>query len=128
MVQVRKQQITWAVSLALFAVMLISVNAWLHRGVQVILFNDGQHPVRDVIISFAGGERRTSLLPDRGRYVTRVNPTGESHLELQFRDPSGNERKAVVDVYIEPNYTGRVLIRIDSSARVTSTDQVEIGS
>ena len=44
--------------------------------------------------------------------TARVNPTSESHLEVEFTDRDGQSQRLRADGYFEPRYRGTIRVEI----------------
>ena len=44
--------------------------------------------------------------------TARVNPTSESHLEVEFTDRDGQSQRLHADGYFEPGYRGMIRVEI----------------
>ena len=51
---------------------------------------------------------------------------GESHLELEWYEPSGVKQSHTIDVYFEHNYRGSVEIAVNPDNRVSWTDKIRL--
>lgn len=123
-----RARIVLAVSIALLAAGYFLFNTAIAgtRGVDVVLINDGGRPIKDLRILFRGGEEHISRLASGGMHTVKVNPDGESDLGIEFLDSKGTNHKEVLDVYIERNYRGRIIVRIDSEGNLSWKNEVRI--
>ncbi|WP_347244394.1 hypothetical protein [Thermogutta sp.] len=124
--------LTWkgvVCAVVLFAVIAFAVLLFLKwqyaSGVSVTLQNDSGKPIQDVVLSYTGGRTCLPYLAEGSRVTTRINPSGESHLEVDWVDPGGNAYHRVVDCYFERNYSGTLDITIGPAGRITYVDSIE---
>lgn len=96
------------------------------RGVEVVITNDGSRSINNLAIRFTGGTESVAELAPRTTHKVRINPNGESHLEIEFLDSQGVSHREILDVYLEQNYQGRITVWIDSSGKVTWKSEVKI--
>lgn len=99
---------------------------YLTRGVYVRVTNNTQNALQDVDITYTGGAIRIATLKPKTSYGRRINPAGESHLELAWLDSSGTKRSHTVNVYFEHGYRGSIKIVVESDNRISVTDKIRI--
>ena len=56
----------------------------------------------------------------------KVNPTGESHVEISYRLPDGTPKRHSVDCYFESGYRGEVNTEINDRELIKTSDQIRI--
>lgn len=96
------------------------------RGVDVILVNKSG-AITDIELRYTGGRVRVPALSIGMAHTTRVAPTGDSHLELDFTDAAGTRHREMVGVYFGPGFTGRVDITVEGAAgAVTWRDEIRV--
>lgn len=93
-------------------------------GVNVDVTNEGSTPIANLKISFTGSERTLSKLGAGSTHEFRVQPTGESDITISFLDANGSTHSHGDIVYLEPNYQGRVDIKVDRLGNVKSKDDI----
>jgi hypothetical protein len=95
------------------------------RGPEFAVTNRSIGNVDDVRLEHSGGtEVIGSLTPGETKSI-RINPRGESHLKIDFRDAQGSVREQVIDVYFERGYRGKLSLYIEQDLRVTWTGRLE---
>lgn len=109
----------------IFVAVLVGLLGWrgVTSGVAVTVTNGSGADITSLSVRFTGGRRSAPRVEPAGRFRTRVNPTGESDLVVEFLDASGNGHTNEVDVYLEPDYRGAVRITIQTNGSVTWEDQ-----
>lgn len=89
----------------------------------VAVENGGTRAIADVVLRFSGGEIRLTEIPGRTGRTVLVNVLGESGLDLQFTDSAGKEHRKAIDVYLEGNSTGEIILEIDPTGNVVCKDR-----
>jgi len=90
-------------------------------GVYVRITNNTQNPLAQVRVTYTGGTADIGVLMPKTSYGRRINPDGESHLELEWVDSSG-ERRSYSNGYFEHNYRGRIDIVVEPNSDPTWID------
>jgi hypothetical protein len=80
--------------------------------VRVAVTNNSGSIIRNFLLNYAGGSIEANVIDYKKTISYKVKPTSESVLRIQFLDKDGNTKKATIEVYIEPNYGGRIKIII----------------
>jgi hypothetical protein len=81
-------------------------------GIQVTVHNTGATSIRSVVLHVTGRSYPVGDIAPGNSAEATVNPTSESHLEIEFRDADGKQQRLVVDCYFEPGYRGVVQVAI----------------
>jgi len=108
----RSNRVLWILAVGIASI----VFALWPRGVEAILTNVGTTVMRDVRVVVTGKTYELGGLQPNERRSLRVNPTGESHIVIDYTDPSGTPRSVTVDCYFEPNYYGSVSVDVAEGA------------
>ena len=98
--------------IALFAAVLVML--YLERGVLVTVRNSDARALRSLEVHVTGRSYNLGDLEPGASRSVRVNPRGESHVELRFRDHLGKTPAPVVDCYLEAGYSGTIAVDVDS--------------
>ncbi|MFN3409352.1 MAG: hypothetical protein ACK45B_10190 [Limisphaerales bacterium] len=110
-------------SLLLFGVAACRIFA---PGVLVEVRNESGLEIQDLEVAYTGGVLTTTALKHGGVLKRKIIPHGESSLAIGFT-LFGKERQThKVEVYFEPNYTGRVVITIGAKGQVAWKDEIRI--
>lgn len=104
----RGNRVLWILAVGIASI----VFALWPRGVEVIVTNAGTSVMRDVRVVVTGKTYELGELQPNARRNLRVNPTGESHLVVDYTDPSGTPQAVTVDCYFEPNYYGTIAVDV----------------
>ena len=105
----------WLRSIAVGIVMfvLISVVAIQFRsGIRVTVENTGSMPLKSVVLQVTGASYRFGDIAPGTSATARVNPTGESHLEIEFTDAAGMVQLLDGGGYFESGYRGTIRLSI----------------
>ncbi len=112
-------------SVALLAVGLVACKAG-SRGVTVMVNNASGGEITNLQVKFTGGSKSSPKLKPAESFETKVNPSGESHLVVEFVDSSGKQHSVNVDVYFEHNYSGTIHVTIEPDGNVTWKDETKV--
>lgn len=113
---------------AVFAMTLLSLSlcGCGRKGVNVTVSNGSGAELKDIQIRFTGGTNSVqNLAPSQSRSCW-VNPRAASSLEVDFVDAAGGRHSKKVDVYIERNFRGEIVITIGPSNTVQWKNNVKI--
>lgn len=112
---------SFQITLIGFALLLSSCAG----GTTVELANRSPQAVEHVSVKFTGGATPPQSIQPGGETTVRLNPTGESHLEIFYQSTSGTQT-CLVDTYLEPEYRAAFRVELqESSCRVTH-EEVEL--
>lgn len=95
-------------------------------GVTVIVNNATGGDITNLQIRFTGGSKSSPRLKSAESFEAKVNPNGESHLNVQFADSSGKLHSAEVDVYLERNYSGTIRVTLEPDGKVTWKGETKV--
>lgn len=109
-----------------FLAIALAVVSWFAVGVKVTLTNRTGADVKNLEIRFTGGTVTIAILMSGASFRTSVQSTGESHLELRFRDGAGEVRRETIGVYFEPSYRGEVSIDLAPDGTVHYEDRIRL--
>ena len=105
--------------------MFFSCN-WFAKGVTVELNNLDSAAITNIVVSYSGGSQNLPLLTARNAHKFIVNPDSESSLKLKYLDGAGNPIEKEIDVYIEKNYTGKVIITINEGNKIEVVNNIRL--
>jgi hypothetical protein len=117
----------WVFCLAFAAIAVSGAYLWskLHSGIEVSIANPGT-TMRSVVLHVTGRSYPVGdILPGKIAVAT-VQPTSESHLEIELTDAQGQRRRLNADVYFEPGYSGTVSVVIQDG-KIVSSEYRETG-
>ena len=97
---------------ALFVLAAGSAFVLLRSGIQVTIQNTGSQPLRSVVLHVTGASCHLGDIAPGATAKATVQPTGESHLEIQFTDPDGQTRRLDAGGYFESGYRGTIDVSI----------------
>lgn len=96
------------------------------NGVSVTVANTSGGQLNQIQVHYTGGTNSIpSLAPGESR-TCKVNPTAASSIGIEFIDAAGGKHSNKVDVYLERNYGGAIVITIGPSNKVLWKDRVKI--
>jgi len=100
-----------------------AVFAWLaSRRLTATVVNLDTATLRGVIIHVTGRSYEIGDLASGKPATVDIQPTSESHIEVEFLDPDGTTRRLIADCYFEPGYKGDVLIKLNRERVVQVVD------
>ena len=103
---------------SLLILSLIGCRPGIISGIEVAIRNNGNGRITNVELLFTGGAVMAAEIPSTQQQTFKVKPKGESHLVLRFTDGKGQKHDALVDVYFESGYKGKINITIDDAGEV----------
>ena len=87
---------------ALLIAVLIGVLAFqLRSGIRVTVKNTGTKPLNSVVLHVTGASYNLGDIAPGATAKARVNPTGESSLEIEFTGSDGKGKRLDADCYFE---------------------------
>jgi hypothetical protein len=101
-----------------------AIVVYTRPGVSVCVHNLGPDPLNRLVVHVTGRSYRLGDIAAGDSRSVTVNPTSESHLEIEFVDPSGNQTLLSVDCYLEPGYKGTLDIRVNGNKLARVDDHV----
>lgn len=110
-----KRRLSWllAIPAALVIAVLIGVLAFeLRSGIQFTVENSGTRPLKSVVLHVTGASSNLGDIAPGASATARVNPTGESHLEIEFTDADGQVQRLDAGGYFESGYRGTIRVSI----------------
>jgi hypothetical protein len=82
------------------------------RGVRVTVENHGAATLRAVVVHVTGNSYPLGDLKPMSSRSVKVNPRGESHVEIEYTDESGRPVRLNAGGYFESGYHGTVWVGI----------------
>ena len=108
-----KKFVIRTVLVSLFLVFVIYIMMFQFRaGVQVTIKNTGTTTLRSVVLYVTGSSYGIGDIAPEHSVKTTVNPTSESHLEIEFIDSDGQVHRLNAGGYFESDYHGTIQISI----------------
>jgi len=120
----RRLVIVATAGLALVVTLALWTTRSSQRGVVVNVRNVGAKPMRKVSVIVTGATYAIGDLEPNGQGSVRVNPQGESHVELRWDDGQGNNQSVNAGGYFEPGYRGEMTIDVADGIVAKLDDQV----
>ncbi|MCP5048515.1 MAG: hypothetical protein GY940_15200 [bacterium] len=113
---------TYALALSLLILPLFHCSS----GVILSFTNNSGQTLRDLEIFYTGGSVSVEKSVPGSTETFKVNPTSESHIEIQFKDQNNKTYKGNVGVYFESGYSGTLDMEIDSFREIKWRDNIKI--
>ena len=79
---------------------------------RVVIENVSDIPLEEVVVHVTGNSYKLGKLEPHNTRSVDVNPTGESHVEIEHRDSNGDRKRLYVDCYLEPRNGGILEVTI----------------
>lgn len=96
----------------LLAVSVVLVFVLFRSGIHVTVQNSGSQPLRSVALHVTGRSYNLGDIAPGETAMSRVNPTSESHLEVEFIDADGQTQRLNAGGYFESGYRGSIRVEI----------------
>ena len=93
-------------------------------GVRVTVVNIGHTPMRDIQLIVTGNRYALGNLGAGESRSIRVQPMGESHLEIDYSNSQSNNSHLVVDCYMEGGYRGSLKVEVDEGKIEKVTERI----
>jgi hypothetical protein len=107
----------WVVAVLASFVLLVGIGLFkLQHGIWVTIENTGATPIRSVVLHVTGASYALADIAPKSSTEVRVEPRGESHLEIEFTDPNGKPRRLDAGGYFESGYRGTIRLSIKDGA------------
>lgn len=105
--------VLWSV-LALAAAATVSMMVYKARMPLVVTIrNIGTQDMQKVVVHVTGNKHPVGDIRARETAVVDVSPTGDSHVLVEFVDPTGKRLQLVGDCYFGPSSTGFLDVEIE---------------
>lgn len=95
-------------------------------GILISITNNSDLSVSSIRVLYSGGAYKIPELRAGETVKSRINPTSESHLEMEFVDEQQRDIKIVIDTYFERDYSGSFSIFINKNGKATWEDNITI--
>jgi hypothetical protein len=95
-----------------------------HSGIQVTINNNDGQPLRSVVVHVTEASYKLGDIAPGASAQTVVHASGESHLEVEFKDVDGRIRRLDAGGYFEPGYRGTIQITIKDGAIEENRQQI----
>ena len=94
--------------------------------ISIIVKNVGDSPLDSAVVLVTGNSYKLGKIFPGDSVTTKVNPHGESHLEIDFKNAKNEKKHFVVGSYFETGYSGFMNIRLNADSIVSVTDSIAI--
>jgi hypothetical protein len=99
-------------SLVAAAIVLAFVVYYVTGGLDVAVVNEGQSPMRAVVVNVTGKAYPLGDIPAGSTRTVRVEPTAPSHVEMEFRDAQDRQVRLNAGGSFEPGHRGTVTVHV----------------
>lgn len=132
----KRSSLSWAVifitAIVLIDIIGVLMAIWLpalqarfgHSGVQITIHNNDNQPLRSVVVHVTGASNNLGDIAPGKSAQTVVHPTGESHLEVEFKDANGRTQRLNASGYFESGYRGTIRVTIKDGAIEENEQQI----
>lgn len=88
----------------------LAVLCFFSHGVRVEIINSTGNTLHNFRLLYQGGQVQENLVNPQQAFRYKIDPSSETDLTMEFIDRDGTVRKMRIEVYIEPNYGGKIKI------------------
>lgn len=132
----KRSGLSWAVifitGIILIDIIGVFMGTWLpalqahfgQSGIQVTIHNNDSQPLRSVVVHVTGASYNLGDIAPGASAQTAVHVTGESNLEVEFRDTNGQTQRLNAGGYFESGYRGTIQVTIKDGAIVENKQQI----
>jgi hypothetical protein len=111
-----KKQHRWWIASILAIVIFVTLTGvlayQLQSGIRISVENTGTMTLKSVVLHVTGASYQLGDISPGDSASTRVNPIGESHLEVEFVDADGQTQRLNAGGYFESGYRGAIRVEI----------------
>jgi hypothetical protein len=119
----------WWLAVPAVALLILSVgyaSLQFRSGIQVTVQNTGSTDLRSIVLHVTGKQYSLGDLAPGASAKMTVYPTSESHLEIEFTNADGKQRRLNAGGYFEPGYRGTIRITIKDDVIDENERQIEL--
>ncbi len=102
----------WLLAIPVVLLLIAVVAFQLRSGIQVKVENTGTSLLKSVVLRVTGASYDLGDIAPGESATARVNPTSDSHLEVEFTDPDGQSKQLIAGGYFEAGYRGSIRVEI----------------
>jgi len=121
----------WRLGVLFLVLILLGSSAcflYVRQGVKVRVRNVGSETLYSMLVHVTGNSYSIGDLTAATTASVRVEPTGESHVEVEFKDGKGKSKRLLVGGYFERfPYHGTISVDLDSEKVLKTKSTVMIG-
>lgn len=124
------QRKCWLLAIPLAALIVVGTGVIVmnfRSGIRVTVVNAGPDHLRSLVLYVTGRSYPLGDLAPGDSAYAFVDPTSESHLEIEFVDANGNPKRLNAGGYFESGYRGTIRITIKDDAIVENIQDVRLG-
>lgn len=110
-----------------FCTVILGLGAWLaNRQLTVTVTNADSQRLNSVVVHVTGRSYPIGNVAPQESVTVPVEPTSESHVEVEFVDTHGDGKRLMAGCYIEPGYKGNVSIELNENKVVAVRERINI--
>jgi len=102
----------WLLAIPVVLLLIAVVAYQLRSGIRVTVENTGSTSLNSVVLHVTGESYDLGDIAPGESATARVNPTGESELEVDFKDTDGQTQRLNAGGYFESGYRGTIRVEI----------------
>ena len=102
----------WLLAIPVVLLLIAIVAYQLRSGIRVMVENTGSTSLNSVVLHVTGASDNLGDIAPGESATARVNPTGESELEVEFKDTDGQTQRLNAGGYFESGYRGLIRVEI----------------
>ncbi len=107
-------------------IIIILVVYQLEGGIRVKVTNTGTATLKSIVLHVTGRSYPVGDIAPGGSVKTKVSPTSESHLEIEFMDTAGGLHRLDAGGYFEAGYRGIIRISIQDGEIVSNEQDIQL--
>ncbi len=116
-----------AIPVGLVVAIVIAIVAFqLRSGIRVTVENIGKTPLNSVVLHVTGASYNVGDIAPGESVTARVNPTSESHLEIEFTNADGKTQRVNAGGYFESGYRGTIRVEIKDGVIDKFEDDIKL--
>ncbi len=102
----------WLLAIPVVLLLIAVVAYQLRSGIRVTVENTGSTSLNSVVLHVTGVSYDLGDIAPGESATARVSPTGESELEVEFKDTAGQTQRLNAGGYFESGYRGSIRVEI----------------
>ena len=102
----------WLLAIPVVLLLIAVVAFQLRTGIRVTVENTGTTPLKSVVLHVTGASYDLGDIAPGESATARVNPTGESELEVELKDTDDQTQRLNAGGYFESGYRGSIRVQI----------------
>jgi hypothetical protein len=108
------------------AIVIAIVAVQLRSGIKVTVENTGLNSMQASVLHVTGVSYNLGDIAPGAEATAQVNPTSESHLEIEFTDADGKTQRVNAGGFFEPGYRGAIRVEIKDGVIDKFEDDIKL--